>query len=156
MNEDAQTSLVWEGYEHIHQKKTTEWYTAVSIITIACALSALLFSNVLLSLLIVIASVSIMIHASQKPKHIEFMLNQRGVHVSDKLFPYGSLESFSIADDSAHTKLIIKSEKLLMPFIIIPIDPDDGDTIRQFLLRFISEEKLEEPFTEQIMEYLGL
>lgn len=155
MNDESPIALSWRGYEHIHDHKTTEWYTAISIIAMALAVTAVIFGNVLLAIFIIIAAGSIMVHASHEAPISDFEVNQRGVLIGKTLYPYKTLESFGINDESASAKLIIKSRKLLMPFIIIPIDEDDGEALRSFLSRYLPEEHLDEPLSEQIMEYLG-
>jgi len=77
--------------------------------------------------------------------------------VGETLYPYSTLESFWVIDEEINDRILIRSQKVFMPFLILPyesteINPDD---IRDYLLDYIDEEELEEPLSQILMERLG-
>jgi hypothetical protein len=64
--------------------------------------------------------------------------------------------SFWIEEEYGHPRLIIRSNKTLMPYLVILV-PDDIDTddLTEFLLDHLPGEELHEPFLQQVLERFG-
>ena len=95
------------------------------------------------------------IHASHEPKIISYEINDRGVVSNNVLYPFLTLESFWIPHDEAQPKLILKSRKLMMPYIIIQIDEVDPEDVREVLLTYIAETEHQESIFVHLLERLG-
>ena len=95
--------------------------------------------------------------AAKKPHLIHFEITRRGVAIDDVLYPFATLESFWIDEDEhGHHSLILKSQRVIMPYIVIPLNETTqlGD-IRDALLIRLEEEELEEPTSHKIFEFFG-
>jgi len=79
----------------------------------------------------------------------------RGVIFDNVLYPFLSLESFWIPHDEAVPRIIIKSRKLFMPFIIIFIEEVDPDKVREIMLRYIAETEHHESILKHVLEWFG-
>jgi hypothetical protein len=53
------------------------------------------------------------------------------------------------------SKLLIKSQRVMVPLIVIPLEGVDPEEIRDFLLDHLLEEHHLEPLGQKIMERLG-
>ena len=83
-------------------------------------------------------------------------LSPRGLRIGSQLFPYSTLESFYIEeDDPLGPQLLIKSERLLMPLIVIPIPEDSIEDIESLLQERLPEEHLEESLGHKMLEFFG-
>ena len=94
-------------------------------------------------------------HAGKKPSLLHCILDKRGLRIDNMLYPYQSLQSFWITDDEENAKLIIESNKSLMPYIILPLPQGGTDRVRDFLLDVVDEEEHYEPLSHRVMDYLG-
>ena len=66
------------------------------------------------------------------------------------MYPYSTLDSFWVADDEEHNpKLLVKSQKTLMPLISIPLGEADPEIIHNYLIQFIDDEQHEESFARR-------
>lgn len=151
--------IEWNAFEHSHKEKGSDWFWAVGIIAVAIAVLAIYFHNFLFALLILIAAFTSILVAHTKPKQLHFQITRRGIQIDEIMYSYSSLESFWVIDEDVnkHDRIFLKSQKLLMPLIVIPFNSDeiDADDIRDYLLDYLDEEELEEPLLQKIMEYLG-
>ena len=151
--------MEWEAFEHIYQEKTADWFWAVGIIVIGITVTAILLGNLLFAVLILISGFALVISAVKKPDLVRFGITERGITIEDTLYPYTTLESFWIEEPEAGigpAKLLIKSEKLFMPHIVIPLtDEIDTEILRDLLLEVMKEEEHHEPAAQKLMEYLG-
>jgi len=147
--------IVWQAYEYIHQEKTADWYWAVSIIAISMAVTSVLFGNVLFAIFLVLAFFMLMIYARRKPKLIKIKLDDRGITEGHIHYHYSTIESFWVEDRFGDFKLILKSKRKTLPYIIIPISDVSTDDVRDHIKKYVSEEEHAEPIAKKIMEYLG-
>lgn len=154
-NTPMQPLIEWDAPEHFHTEKNNDWYWAVGIITLTAATLAFIFGNVIFGLLIIIGVFSLLVHSSRKPKTIHVEINDRGIIAQNVLYPFLSLESFWIDAHERPSKILIKSLKTFMPYIVIYIDEVDPEKVRDILLNYIAETEHQEPLTQKILERLG-
>ena len=147
--------ISWSAPQHLYVEKNQDWYWVVGIITLALAAVAFIFGSAITGIFIVVAAVSLVLHASRPPHIINYEINDRGIMADDVLYPFLSLESFWIPHDEFPPKLIIKSRKLFMPFIVIYIDEVDPESVREVLLTYIAETEHHEPFLKHVLERFG-
>ncbi len=146
--------IIWEAYEHHHDSKQSDWFWVLGIITVSITIAALLLHNTLLAVLILISGIVIAILASREPKLISYAATQRGLKIDDKLYPYTTLECFYIDEDGVFgPQLLVKSEKLFMPLLILPLPEEAQDEIENIIAGRLPEQHLEEPFAHKLLEF---
>lgn len=150
-------NIRWNAFEYEHTEKGSDWFWALGIITISAAGAAFALGNILFGILILVGAFSLALFANRHPDLIQFEINERGVVIGDTLYPYTTLDSFWIEDtvQTAIPKIIIKSKKVLMPYIIIPFEHNDSTSIHDYLSEYIKEEEHNEPLSHKILEYFG-
>lgn len=153
----ASKSIEWKALEHNHYDHTREWFWAVGTISVAGAILALYFSNIILALLIVISGFTSMLQAHTKPRILTYRISRRGIQAGGTAYPYSTLQSFWVIDEEIDDRIVLKSQKALMPYIVIPFDSTktDPEEIREYLLEYLDEEEMDEPISQKIMERLG-
>lgn len=147
--------ISWNAPEHLYTEKRPDWYWSVGIITLALAAVAFIFGNVITGIFVIVAAVALVLHASRPPRSVAYEINDRGLVAGDVLYPFLTLESFWIPHDEHPPKIILKSRKLLMPYIIIYIDEVDPEEIRQIMLTYIAETMHREPILKHLLERFG-
>ena len=149
-------TLSWQGYEYEHHEKSGDWFWALGIIAISSAVTAIIFKNLLFALLILVGAFTIALFSSKRPHLVHFEINRRGITIDDTLYPFTTLESFWIDEDEhGHQTLIVKSQRVLVPYIIIPLREIEGDEIHDMLSEYLAEEELHEPISHKILEFFG-
>ncbi len=147
--------LKWSTLEYEYNKKSTDWFWAIIILTLAVAITSFILKNLIFGILTIISGFTIILYAIRRPLKVEFSITNRGVQIENKLYQYNDLESFWIHYDPPTKKDIsLKSKKLLMPYIKIPLGDEDPNTIRELLLRFMQEKEHIEPFMDILMRNL--
>ena len=148
--------IEWDAHEYEHKERKSDWFWAVGIISVSLAITSIILDNIILGLLILISAFTLSIFANRPPKTIHVVVYDKGI-TKDKIhYPYNTLRSFWIDIEHPHKKIILRSEKLLMPLIIIPLGEDtDIEQIHDDLSSTLPEEFHSLPFIERIIEYLG-
>lgn len=151
--------IIWETEEYFHRQKTSDWYWGVGIVAVSAAVISILYKNVLFALLLLIGAFSLVLAASKKPRIVRFEINNTGVIIDKTLYPFGTLDSFWVINNehvAGDSKIMIKSRKMAVPMIIIPIiDEVSSEEIRNFLLGHLIEEEHQESLSQKILEVLG-
>jgi hypothetical protein len=154
--EPSLRSVAWEAPEHHHVEKGNDWFFALIIIVVALVIVAILFNNLLFALLIGVSGLTLLISAAKKPSVIPYGVNLRGVKIDDRVYPFSTLESYRIdEEDHKGPQLLLKSAKLVMPLMVIPIPPEHLDDIDDILKQNLEEEDLEEPLIAKVLELFG-
>ena len=147
--------LSWQTHEYLHSEKTTDWYWIVAIITISIALISVILNNIIFAILIIVSSLTLSLFASKKPEIINVEIGDSGITVSKVHYPYSHLDSFWIETRDAHPRIIVKSKKVFMPFIVVFLSDMNEDVVHEILSRHLPEEEHIEPFLEKLLIYFG-
>lgn len=143
---ENQIFLEWQSPEHQFNRKKSDWYWILGIITLATAVLAFYFNNFLFGVFILIAGGTLGFLSYQDTKTIEIKITLRGVISGRFLHPWSSYRSFWIDDE--HTqgyRLLLRPVNSFLPLTIIPIsDEVDLDEVQDILLEFLDEEFLRE------------
>ena len=147
--------ISWNSPEHFHKEKTSDWYWAVGIIALALTVVAIILGQIIPAIFIVVAIVALVLHASRPPRVVYYEINDRGIVAGNTLYPFLSLDSFWIPHDEIPPKIILKSHKLFMPFIVILIDEVDPEEVRAVLLNYIAETEHKQSLLKHLLERVG-
>ncbi len=148
--------ITWEALEHHHDEKRSDWFWALGIVTVGAAIAMMMFDNTLFAILILLAGFVMGVLAMREPKVIAYAVTMRGIRIDEQLYPYSTLECFFIDEDNPlGPQLLIKSEKLFMPLLIMPIPEEYLDEIDDILSERLPEEELEEPLASKVFEFFG-
>lgn len=146
----------WNAPEYEYLQKQSDWYWSVGILSFGFAIVAYLLNNFLLGVFVILAGFTIMLYGAKRPKTVKFEINYKGLIIDNRLFSFDDLKSFWMHYDPPHKKeLGVESKKTFMPRLIIPLQNQDPNEIRTFLLKFLEEEPYEESLIEAITKYLG-
>lgn len=155
--EPAIRSITWEAPEHHHVEKGNDWFFALFIIIFALVIVAIIFNDVLFALLIGLAGGALAVSAAKRPNIIPYAVTVRGIRIEDTLYPHSTLDSYHLdEDDPRGPQLLVKSNKKLMPLMVLPIPAEHIDDIEAILKPRLKEEELQEPFLVKLLEVFGV
>ncbi len=147
--------ISWHTQEYLHKEKTADWYWIVGIITVSVAVISIILNNIIFAILILVSSFTLSLFASKRPEIVEVVINDSGVTVGKTHYPYLNLESFWIETREMHPKILLKSKKIFMPFIIVLIEDIPVQKVHDSLSKHLHEEEHTEPILEKLLIYFG-
>jgi hypothetical protein len=155
MKKSAPFRIEWDAHEYEHKERSSDWFWAVGIISISISVAAIIFGNAIFAILVLISVFSLALFINRPPENVHVVVTERGV-ARDKIFyPFSSLDSYWLDSDHPHPKIILRSEKVFMPLIVVPIGDMDPYKLDEVLSQFLPEKFHSLPFVEKILEYLG-
>lgn len=152
------TKISWQAPEHNHRgDKTTDWFWGLWIVAVGAIILCFYFGNILFGIIIALFATISALHANKKPAIFTFEINRQGVKTGNVLFPYTNLDTFWVEDTELDDLIILRTKKSVQPFLVLPFDSTvtNAEMIRDYLLDYLDEEKMEEPFHHKLMEFLG-
>ena len=152
-NEDKRLS--WSALEYEEKERSRDWFWALGIIVTTGSVASVIFGNYFFAALLILSGILLGFFANKKPDTIVYELNDKGLKVENRLYPYENIKSFWVQTENKPT-LFIKSERAFMPILLIPIDEYMAEDIHFVMLsQNVVEEEMKEHMSEKIMEALG-
>lgn len=160
---DPNEKIEWSALEYEEKERNPDWFWALGIIVIAGSITSIIFKNYFFALLLIIGGFLIGFFAIKKPENVNYELNKKGLKIKNRLYPYDDINTFWVQEEffdengrEFKPTLFIKTKRLIMPMISIPIDNFMGDKIKEIMLsNNILEEEMREHTSEHIMDSLG-
>jgi hypothetical protein len=166
MNENEK--MMWSALEYEEKERSSDWFWALGIIVVTGSVAAIIFNDYFFAALLILSGILLGFFAIKKPEVISYELNDKGIRIGNRIYPYENIKSFWVQTEQpklAHqqnTETIIKpllfihSERVFMPAITIPIEETMAGNIRlKMISKSIPEVLMKEHISEKIMEVLG-
>ena len=158
---DANEKIVWSALEYEEKDRSQDWFWALGIIVATSSIAAIIFENYFFAVLLLLSGILLGFFAIKKPDTISYELNQKGLVIRDRLYPFENIKSFWVqidmhGDTGLKPILFIHSERVFMPIISMPINETIAPEIHAIMLsKNIPEVEMKEHVSEKIMEVLG-
>ena len=91
----------------------------------------------------------IIVFARQTPKRVEIELNERGIRFGTLVYPYKQLKYFWVVNNERHQTINFHTSAFINNVVILELENQDPEAVRNFLLRFLPEHHLTEETTAQ-------
>lgn len=148
--------LEWFELEYEEKERGVDWFWALGIIVIAGSVTSFIYKNYFFGLLLIIGGILLASFAIKKPDLVFYEINEKGLKIRNRLYPYANIKAFWVKNDIEKSTLFIKSERAFMPIISVPVKPYLAEEVKKSMLaNNITEEEMREHASEKIMESLG-
>jgi len=150
-----ENKLEWSALEYEEKTRSTDWFWALGVIVIAISITAIIYNNYFFAMLVILSGILLGFFAIKKPEMVSYELNTKGLKIKTRIFPYDTIKSFFV-QTTPKSILFIKSARMFMPILSIPIQNDLAEEIKSIMLsNNVKEEEMKENPSEKIMESLG-
>ncbi len=155
---DAQKAaepISWTGSEFIAKPKGASWYFALgAIVTVISAIVYITVGDVVTIVTLILAGILFAIIAGRAPRQRSFMIDDRGVTVDSKLFPYHDFKSFNVLRDGAIGYIDLRPLRRFMPELSLYYAPEDEQKIFNVLATHLPNEQEGERKVDRLMRKL--
>jgi len=152
---DNSGKIKWSSFEYTEKEKNNDWFWALGIVVVAASVTSIIFKNYFFAVFIILSGILIVVFALKKPDLVEYELNEKGLLIRNRLYPYEKIKSFWVQKETPPT-LFIKSERLIMPIITMNIEYSLADLVKEKMLeKKVTEEEMKEHVSEKIMDSIG-
>lgn len=155
MDNKNQQIISWEAPEYKHYEKNLGWYTTLIAVAILVIGYELLQRDFFAAIVMLILAGFVWFFSRQKPKTITISLSGKGVHLDELQIPYQQIKHFWIVNNERHKTLNIETTAYLNNLLVLELETQDPETLRQFLLRVLPEHaETQETLSQKIIHHL--
>ncbi|HOY11136.1 MAG TPA: hypothetical protein PLK71_01210 [Candidatus Paceibacterota bacterium] len=148
--------IEWEADEYEERERSADWFWALGAISFFSIVLSFIFGNLLLALIIAIATFAIYAYENRPPQKMNIRLTPKGIQIGQDLYPYERADYFWIDEErEGLPMLIINYRRAFFPHLHISIEDVEPTLIRLYLRKFIEEEEHQKTFAEEISDLLG-
>jgi len=153
-NEDIRIGDVyfaWSIPEYEEHDRTRAWFVIMLVAGALFVLYAIVTSNFLFALIVVLFGIILFLQSHQKPIIIPFQITELGIVLNNRFYPYDELQEFFMVYSPPDVKMLfVETKSHTRPRLRIPLMDMDPNEIRATLREFLPEnvEKAEEPFSD--------
>ncbi len=158
MIHDHTKQFVWDGMEHEHVEKSTDWYWGLGIVIVTGIVIAIVSKNYLLAVLLLLGGIMLGVYANDKPEPVHVEISERGIKLNRDLYIYETIASFWMyRDHKDRNQLVVVTGRKIMPQRIISIPETISPVeVRKYLLEFIEEKETKQNMIDMLAESFGL
>jgi len=134
----------WTASEFIEHSKSIGWYAILALGTVVFATTLyLLTKDKVATGAVVIVALTFGILANHKPRELAYAVDEMGIHIGEKSYPYANFKSFALVQENAVESIWLMPLKRFMPILTIYFDPQDEEKITDVLSAYLPLENHE-------------
>lgn len=142
----------WSASEFIEHEKNSTWFMGLAGLTIASVVIIFLITEDLVtSAVIIIAAALFGVTAKRKPRTLQYQIDNVGVIIDGKPFPYDVFKSFSVLAEGAFNSIQLMPLKRFMPPISLYFPPENEEQIITTLGSYLPHEDRTHDPIERLM-----
>jgi len=153
----GQTLLSWEAAEYVVYKKTATWYVIFGVVLALLLFSAFLLKSFLTGVVFFLSGILIFLYSERSPRRVAYAIRDTGIAIGNRVYLYRELSAFNLIERRDIVYILLKSRRLVMPLIHVPVADDiDPSAVRESLLQYLPEdEQFTEPLADVLAHWLG-
>lgn len=149
--------LHWQAPEHEPLELGPRSRTIVTILLIAIIGWALYTDSPLMAITFILIGVVGYLSLYREPRVLSFLVTGRGIIAGNEFYEFDTLESFFVYTEPPFENILsIRTAGKLVPYVHIPVQSVDIDTLRDTLDEFIPEEKHEPGLVDTLEKLLHI
>lgn len=129
----------WEASEFVHHQKGPAWNIGLAALVLVAVAIGYFTHEWLMIMVFIMAGVALFVFAHKEPRALMYQLDQDGLTIDGKLYPYESFRSFAVAQDEEWHSIELTPTQRFMPGTSVVFDPEDLDSVRAHLLQHLPE-----------------
>ena len=135
---EAQVS--WKTWEYPPHERSVMWFIIAGIIGAALLVYAIVSTNYLFAIIVLMMGVILLIDGLRHPDRIDVHITDQGVVVGHNFYNFSALKDFSIIYAPPEVILLyIDFNNMWQPLLVVPLEDIDPNAVRDNLLPYVFE-----------------
>jgi hypothetical protein len=149
-------TITWTASEYMMNEKSFAWFLSLALIGILIGGAIYWITSDMVAAGLILAMITIFgIFAAQKPRSLEYIIDNRGLKIGPKVYPYQRFKSFAVIDeDGIFSVMLLPMQRFMVP-ISVYYDQKNEDKIVKTLSAYLPMEERGHDWVEQLMRTIG-
>lgn len=131
-------SVDWTASEYIAHDKSVTWFLALIGGTVVLALLVFFLTHDIISVgLVGIVALYMGILANRKPRVLDYHVDNHGITIEGKFYPFGDFRSFGVLQEGAFSSIVFTPMKRFMPPLSIYYPPEQQNDIADAISMYL-------------------
>jgi hypothetical protein len=145
--------ISWTASEYVEHAKSPDWYLALAVVAIlSAALLYFLFRDIITAATPLVAGLALGFYGRRPPRQRQYQLNDQGLSIDQKYYPYDMFRSFAIMDEGPFVSLVFLPLKRFGFLTTIYLDPQDEERIINIVSQHLPLEPREHDPIDRFMK----
>jgi hypothetical protein len=153
VDSDGEEVVTWTASEFIAHEKNTSWYANVIVAGVGvCSVIFLITRSFVSAGVILFIFIIFAVYGARQPRQLPYRLDQSGLQIGDRHFPYGAFKSFAIMPEGAFSSIVLVPLKRFSPLTTIYYAPQDEERITAILSGHLPYEERKHDPIDKLMQ----
>lgn len=145
-------SVTWTASEFVANHKTTGWYMLFTLCLGALGGIVYFITRDIFSISVIfVAGLLFIILASRKPRQLTYTVDQQGITMGEKFYPYSLFKSFGVGHEGVIGAINLMPLKRFMPELSIYYPAEDENKILDTLSEYLPHDQKEEAGVDRLL-----
>ncbi len=145
-------SFSWTASEYIAHHKSLVWFSSVALAIVVLSLGVFLLTHeVINAVAIMLIGLSFGVFGARQPQVLQYVLDEKGLHIGAKLYPYDRIKSFSAIEEGPLHSILLMPLQRFMPPLSVYYDEADEVRIMDVIGRYIPHEDHPPDMVDRLM-----
>ena len=150
-------SIEWTASEFIAHEKSPMWYLVLIIVGVLLTLFSFFVMHDMIAMVAVVFIIVLFgFTASHKPRTLPYRIDNTGVIIGGKLYPYGQFKSFGIVQEDAFSNITLMPLKRFGQPLTIYYPPEEEDNIVKTLSAYMPTAPVKLDFIDTTLRRIRL
>lgn len=124
----------WQATEYIHHDKSMAWFAVFGLVVVVFILIAIfLIKSITFAILVPVMATALVVYSYRPPRVIDYTLSRQGLHINDRLYPFGDFKSFGVIRDDGEYSIMLIPTKRFRPGVTVYFPEEAGEAIVDML-----------------------
>lgn len=138
----SSTQIEWTASEYIANPKSSGWFGLLMLGSVVLAAVVYVITRDFVSTgVIIFLAIIVGVFAARQPKTLTYKIDNTGVHIGERHFPYDTFKFFSIGYEHAIGFISLMPLRRFMPPLTIHYSPQDEERIAETLANYLPYEE---------------
>ena len=137
--------ISWHAPEYRHYEKNAGWYVTLISIVILIIGFFLVQKDIFAAITTGLLGVLVVVFSRQRPEMVPVELDHKALKMGKIEIPYKQIKHFWVVHNEKHKTVNLETTTLVNNMVILELEDQDPEQIRQFLSRYLPEHPETEP-----------
>ena len=131
--------VAWTASEYVAHERDALWFLTIigGSVLVATVVYFLTQQDKVSTFMVVFVAIIFLVFALKKPRVLDYKIDEHGVTIDRKQYPFTVFKSFSILEDEAVSSLVLMPQKRFMPILSVYYAQEDEEKIVQKLADYL-------------------